>query len=152
MCCNRSCSNRIDHSLDRALRIVFNDNISSFEDLLQGDQSISIHHRNIRLLGIELYKTRYNISSHIMNELFEQRNIIYNFRSQTDFITGPISTVNNGLKSLRYVEPKIWDMIPPDVRNSGNIEKFTRKIKCWTPKNCPCTLYLNYIHHTGYVN
>ena len=35
-------------------------------------QSISIHHRNIRLLGIELYKIRNDISSHIMNELFEQ--------------------------------------------------------------------------------
>ena len=42
-----------------------------------------------------------------MNELFEQWDIIYNLRSQTDFKTGPISTVNNGLKSLRYFGPKI---------------------------------------------
>ena len=42
-----------------------------------------------------MYKTRNNISNHIMNELFEQRNIIYNLRSQTDFTTGPISTVTN---------------------------------------------------------
>ena len=40
-----------------------------------------------------------------MNELFEQRNMIYNLRSQTDFTTGPVSTVNSGLKSLRYVGP-----------------------------------------------
>ena len=42
-----------------------------------------------------------------MNELFEQRNILYNLRSQTDFTTEPTSTVNNGLKSLRYLGPKI---------------------------------------------
>ena len=41
-----------------------------------------------------------------MNELFEQRNMIYNLRSQTDFTAGPVSTVNNGLKSLRYLGPK----------------------------------------------
>ena len=41
-----------------------------------------------------------------MNELFEQRNLIYNLRSQTDFTTRPISTVNNGLKSLRHLGPK----------------------------------------------
>ena len=132
MCCNRSCNNRIKHLHERAIRIVYNDNVSSFEYLLQRGQPASIHHRNIRLLGIELYKTRNNISSHIMNELFEQRNIIYNLRSQTDFTTGPISTVNNGLKSLRYLGPKIWNIIPPDIRNSENTEEFTRKVKCWT--------------------
>ena len=40
-----------------------------------------------------LYKTRNNISSHIMEELFEQRNTIYlKSISETDFTTGPIST------------------------------------------------------------
>ena len=130
MCCNRSCNNGINHLHDRGLRIVYNDNVSSFKDLLQRGQPVRIHHRNIRLLGTELYKTRNNISNHIMNELFEQRNIIYNLRSQTDFTTGPISTVNNGLKNIRYLGPKIWNNIPLDIRNSGNIEEFTRKIKC----------------------
>ena len=87
-----------------------------------------------------------------MNELFEQRNMLYNLRSQTKFTAGPISIVKNGLKSLRYLGPKIWNIIPTDIRNSGNTEEFTRKIKCWTPNNCPCKLCLNYIHHVGYAN
>ena len=141
MYCNWNCNNRINHLHKRALRIIYNDSVSSFEDLLQIylkihllHKSFSIHHRNIRLLEIELCKTRKNISCHIMNELFEQRNIIYNLRSQTDFTTGPISTVNNGQNNLRYLGPKIWNNIPLDIRNSGNIEKFTRKIKCWLLK------------------
>ena len=52
-----------------------------------------------------------------MNGYFEKRNIIYNLQSQTDFITGQI---NNALKSLIYLEPKIWNIIPTDIRNSGN--------------------------------
>ena len=90
MCCNQSCNNRTNHLHKRALTIVYNDNVSSFEDLLYRDQSVSIHHRNIRLLAIELYKTRNNTSSHIINELFEQRNIPYNLRRQTNFSAGPI--------------------------------------------------------------
>ena len=116
------------------------------------DCSVSIYDRNICLLGIELHKTTNNISSHTINELFEQRNTLYNLRSKTDFATEPISTVNNGLKSLRYLGPKIWNITPPDIRNCGNIDEFTRKIKCWTPKNCPSKLCLNYVHHAGYVN
>ena len=115
--------------LERALRIVYNDNVSSFKDLLQRDQSVTIHHRNIQFLAIELYKARHDISSHIMEKLFKQQNILYNLCSEIDFTTGSIGTVNNGLKSLRYLGPEIWNIIPPDIRNSGNIEEFTRKIK-----------------------
>ena len=37
MCCNRSCNNCINHLNETARRIVYNDNVSSFEDLLQRD-------------------------------------------------------------------------------------------------------------------
>ena len=49
-----------------------------------------------------------------MSELFKHRNILYNFT------TGPVSPVNNSLKSLRYLGPKIWNIVSPDIRNSGN--------------------------------
>ena len=81
MCCNRSCNNCINHLHKRALRIVYNDNVSSFEDLLQRNQSVSARHKNICLLGIELYKARSDVSSLTMNELTEQRNILYNLQS-----------------------------------------------------------------------
>ena len=61
---------------EKAPRIVYNDNISSSEERLQRDQSVSIHHRNIHLLGIELYKTRNDISGHTINELLKQRSIL----------------------------------------------------------------------------
>ena len=44
MCCNRNFNNRINHLYERALRIVYNDNVSSFEDLLQRDQRVSKYH------------------------------------------------------------------------------------------------------------
>ena len=58
MFCQRSSNTQINHSHERALRIVYNDNESTFEDLLKKDNSVSIHHKNIRLLGIELYKVK----------------------------------------------------------------------------------------------
>ena len=89
MRCDRSCNNRINHLNGKALRIVYNNNLSSFENLLPTDQSPSIHRRNIHLLWVELCKTR----SNIINELFKQLNILYNLHSQTEFTAGPIITV-----------------------------------------------------------
>ena len=76
----------------------------------------------------------------------------FNLRSQINFTAGPISSANTGQKSLRYLGPKICNIMPTDSRNSGNIEECTRKIKSQIPNNCSCKLCLNYIHHVGYVN
>ena len=68
MCCNQNCNNWLNCLYERAIKIVYNDNVTSFEDLLKTDQSVKIHYRNIRLLGTKLQKSRNNISSHIMNK------------------------------------------------------------------------------------
>ena len=112
---------RINHLHERALRIVYNDNEVTFEDLLKKYNSVSIHDKNIRLLGIELYKVKNNLSTHLISEIFNLWNKDYNLRFQTDFKQGPVNTLNCGLKSLRYLAPKIWGIIPLEIRNSDNL-------------------------------
>ena len=53
---SRSVNDKINHLHERSLRIVYKDNISSFEDLLKKDRSFTIHQRNIQSLAIELLK------------------------------------------------------------------------------------------------
>ena len=64
------------------LRIVYNDHSSTFEDLLAKDNSVSVHHKNIRSLAIELYNAKNNLSSQLMLKLFQRREVNYNIRSQ----------------------------------------------------------------------
>ena len=44
----RIVNKKINHLNERALRIVYKCYISSFEDLLKRDESVTIHHRNIQ--------------------------------------------------------------------------------------------------------
>ena len=139
----------LNHLHKRALRIVYNDNESPFEDLLKKDNSVSFHHKNIRLLGTELLMVKNNLSTHFMSEIFNLINIDYNLRSQTDFRQGLVNTVNYGLKSLRYLAPKIWNTIPLEIRNLSSVTESITSIKSWIPKHCPCTLCRIYIDHIG---
>ena len=104
------------------------------------------------MLGIELYKVKNNLSNHLMSEIFNLRNIDYYLHSQTDFKQDPVNMVNYGLKSLRYLAPKIWDIIPLEIRNSGSLTEFITNIKSWIPKHYPCTLCRIYIYHVGYID
>ena len=60
----------------------------TFEKLLEKDNSVTIHLRNLRILPTELFRTKENLAAPIMHEIFEQRSIHYNLRSQTDFQLG----------------------------------------------------------------
>ena len=79
MFCGRQQNNQINDLHERTLRIVYNDNKSTFENLLELDNSVSVKH---------------NLSNQVMSELFNLRNINYDFCSQTDFEVGPINTYN----------------------------------------------------------
>ena len=127
MFCARQENNRINHLHERALRIVYKDYKATFENLLELDNSVPIHHRNIRLLSIELYKVKHNFSNQVMSELLNLRNINYDFRSQTDFELGPVYTAAYGVPSLKYFTPKIWNIVPIDIRNSDSLSEFTTK-------------------------
>ena len=63
---SRGVNNKINHLHERLLRIVYKDNISSFEDVLRKDRSFTIHQRNIQSLAIELFKVKGNLSNNIM--------------------------------------------------------------------------------------
>ena len=48
-------NNRINCLHERALRITYQERISSFDELLKIDKAVSIHHRNLQYLLIEIY-------------------------------------------------------------------------------------------------
>ena len=76
----RCLNNKIKRIHESCLRMIYNDKISNFEELLTKDNSVSIHHSNIHALAIEMYKVANDMSADIMNEVFKLKNtpiIIY---------------------------------------------------------------------------
>ena len=105
-------------------------NKSSSEELLETDSSASIQDRNLRTLAIDMYKIYQGISPNIMNEVFTLRHQNqYNFRNWTYFGVPKVRTVNNGSESVRYLGPKIWEIIPKQIHELDTIDKFKVAIK-----------------------
>ena len=57
----RQINDMIDKLHEKALRIVYSDTVTSFGNLLIKDKSFLIHHQNIQLLAIEIYKAIPNL-------------------------------------------------------------------------------------------
>ena len=52
----------MNHIHERALRMVYEDYLTSVEDLLIKDESVSIHHRNIQKVATIMFKVKNNVS------------------------------------------------------------------------------------------
>ena len=63
-------NNKINRLHERALRIVYDDDVSLFDQLLAMNKSFCIHHQNIQKLLIKIYKVLHDISGSSLKELF----------------------------------------------------------------------------------
>ena len=133
---SRSLNNRINKIHERALRIVFKDKNATFNELLQRDGSVTIHERNIQALATEMFKVFNGISPSIIKNVFplKESNI---YCSKFPFKTRKVRTVAYGTETLSYLGPKIWSLVPEEIKNENNLGAFKIKIKHWRPVGCP---------------
>ena len=152
MCHNHTKNNRINWLHKRCIRLIYNDKKSSSEELLETDSSASIQDRNLRTLAIDMYKIYQGISPNIMNEVFTLRHQNqYNFRNWTYFDVPKVRTVNNGSESVRYLGPKIWEIILKQINELDTTDKFKVAIKKWKPESCPRGLCKVFLQNIGYI-
>ena len=98
-----------------------------------------------------MFKSQKGLSPINMQEIFSKIEIKFNLRSQTDFKSSATSTVHKGTESLRSLGPKVWNLIPQEIKESESLDIFYSKIKKWTPSNCPCKLCKIYAKDLGFI-
>ena len=104
---SRNLNNKINQIHERALRLAYQNNLS-FSELLDLDNSVPVHQKNLQVLVTEICKVKNGIASEIMKEIFELQNPSCNLRSSCNhFRCENIKTVHYGLPSVRYLDPKI---------------------------------------------
>ena len=66
---------RIDHKInklhEKALKIVYKDHFSLFEELLSKDESVTVHQRNLQIIATEVYKILNNLSPDIIQDILK---------------------------------------------------------------------------------
>ena len=71
---SRKLNKKINKLHERAFRIVYKDDYSIFNDLLATDgSSYTIHHHNLQLLAVEMYKINNNLSPEFMHDIIHYK-------------------------------------------------------------------------------
>ena len=119
---SRTLNNRINKIHERALRLVDkNETFLSFDDLLKRDRSLSIHQKNLQILATEIYKTKNDFGHKIMKDPFHFIQKPYNLRNDPELQRRRNRTVYFGTESMSSLAPKIWELIPSDIRSANSL-------------------------------
>ena len=60
-------------------------------------------------------------------------------------------TVHFGSETLSHLAPKIWELVPEEIKKLESVASFKNTIKKWKPANCPCRLCRTCIFQVGFV-
>ena len=116
MCHSRENNRKINRLHERCLRNIYNDKQSSFNELLEKDGSVSIHEQNLQILTTERYKISNGLSAPVMKDIFSINKNSYNLRQNSRFSRPRINTVYHGTERILNLEPKIWDVVPSNLK------------------------------------
>ena len=92
--------NRINHVHERAIRLVYKDYTSSFDESLFKHDSFGIYHRNLQKLATEIFKVKLGIAPDIMKNVFPIIENPYDLRNETKFKFRNVITVRYDIKLL----------------------------------------------------
>ena len=59
-----------------------------------------------------------------------------NTRNDNEFWVPMPKTTNYGSESVKYLGPKIWNILPKVLKESSTLYNFKEKIKSWIPYDC----------------
>ena len=122
---SRRLNNKINSINERALRITYQDNTPTFQELLNKGNS----HRNMQVLATEMFKIHRDLSPEVVTETFESKTSSYNLRRNDAFEKRQVNFVHHGTESLSFLVPKIWELVPVELNQLEGLDFFKLKIK-----------------------
>ena len=94
---------------ERALRIVYDDDLATFDQLLAMGKSVCIHQQNIQRLLTEIFKALNDISGNSLKELFVRRKSTISLWSKPELVIPSVNSIFKGKNFSRYLGSVIWN-------------------------------------------
>ena len=89
---------------------------------------------NLRFLACEMFKLKRDMVPELIKELIlPNRQHRYELRNNPTFAVQVMKSVYKGLESLSYLGPKIWELLPLEIKETETLLKCKAKIKKWNP-------------------
>ena len=132
-------THKIEKIHQRALRFIYSDYTTPYHPLIASHNLTTIYGKRVRAICCKLYKTNNNLNPEYMHDIFESRPSNYPTRKPYDMYVPKANQISFGYNSLRIEGPKLWNLLPEDIKNASDIITFKKKLDSFDFPFCNCT-------------
>ena len=83
--------------------------------------------------------------------LLFQENENYSLRSGTHIANRNMHTEHFGTDTITNPAPKLWKLVPNEIKNTSQLSVFKPRIKTWTIDTCPSRLCKTFVKDLGFI-
>ena len=136
------CSNRSMYKLEKvhkqALRVVLNDDTSSYRVLLDTVSKPTLYVSRQKSIAIEAYKCYDNENPEYINVMLDPLNKPYDLRGGSRAEQPKVNTTSCGLNTFTYQAAKLWNILPSHIKVADSIFEFKSLVSKWNGPECHC--------------
>ena len=98
-----------------------------------------------------MYEVYHAFSPDFITQLFPLNDHDKDTRNKSFFTPRRIFSTYSGSESISFLGPKIWELVPDNIKDCESIYSFKKSIKTWRLEDCPCRILQTYIQNVGFV-
>ena len=141
--CGKTNTSKMEKLQERALRFVFNDFTSAYDNMLEKAELTTLTLSRIKTLALEVYKAIHGHSPPYMNDMFTSRQEqTHSLRNAHQLNIPCTRTVGFGSHSIQFEGARLWNHLPNKIRCAENLASFKKLLRTWGGCHCAiCTSY-----------
>ena len=125
----------------RVLRILYRDNESKLEELLERDNTKITHTKNLQKFMKKVCQSLNHLNPEYVWEFFVKKDVQYNLCTKELCKFPLLNSQRYGHNSLSFRGSLVWNAIDDEMKFSPFLEIFKEEILSWEGINCACFTY-----------
>jgi hypothetical protein len=138
--CSKANTQKLEKVNYRALRFVFQNFNSSYEELLGKMKTCTLEVQRLRMVAMETFKILNGIGPVYLNDFIIEKQSVYAFRYNKILEVPRTRTVRYGTNSFSSLAAKVWNSLPDHLRTATSFDTFKSMIGQWNGQTCKCAM------------
>ena len=129
--CGKTNNDKLEKIQERALRILYQDHNSSYDDLLEVAGTSTLLIQRLCLVTSTVFKSLNSLNPPCLKDIFTKKCMPYSLRDSSIIEQPKCRTTSFGLRSFSYTGAKLWNELPNYVKEMDDFSDFKRTIYAW---------------------
>ena len=126
--CGKVNNGKLEKIQERALRILYKDYESSYEELISEAGTTNLLTSRIKKICLEVLKSLHGTTPPCVSNMFQPKEQNYSLRNKIPIIQPRRNTTTNGLRTISYIGAKLWNELPINVENPDDLSVHAFKV------------------------